>query len=107
MNTSCLNCGALIPVGARKSRCDGCTPTRHRPGAARPYQTKEWKQARAEALRNAGHTCKMCGTTSNLQVHHNISLKHGGTNDQANLTVVCRRCHPILEADHKREQGLR
>lgn len=106
MQTSCLGCGRLIPVG-RKGRCDNCTLRRSRPGAARPYQTPEWRRARAQALRAANHTCTRCGTTTDLQVHHIIGLKAGGTHDQSNLQVVCRTCHPIVEADHRREQGLR
>lgn len=106
MQTSCLACGALIPTGG-KGRCQACTIKRHRPGAARPYQTPEWKRARTEALRQANHACTRCGTSADLQVHHIIGLKAGGTHDQHNLQVVCRTCHPIVEADHRRAQGLR
>ena len=105
MQTSCLSCGTLIPLGA-SSRCNNCKPKRvRRHGQAKPYQTKEWQAARRKALSQANHTCLMCGTQLHLQVHHRLPLSEGGTHDQSNLTVVCRSCHPALEAQDRRDRG--
>ncbi|NBW22197.1 MAG: HNH endonuclease, partial [Caulobacteraceae bacterium] len=105
MLTSCLSCGRLIQLGS-SSRCTDCKPKRvRRFGQAKPYQTKEWQAARRKALSQAGHTCCMCGTQLQLQVHHRLPLSEGGSHDQSNLAVVCRSCHPVLEARDRKARG--
>lgn len=113
MNTSCLNCGTLIPVGARKSRCATCR-TRHearyeyerarQPERSRAaYKTASWKQARKTAIARAGRACTTCGTGDDLTVHHR---DHDNLNNaQDNLLVMCRSCHARLEhAERRRPQ---
>lgn len=66
-------------------RCDGTRAEHH------------WPTARARALELAGHACARCGTTEGLQVHH-VEPAHGNrawgcVHHQANLVVLCGRCH--------------
>ena len=43
--------------------------------------------------------CERCGVSGeatrkgNLEVHHKIPLKDGGTNNIKNLMLLCRKCH--------------
>ena len=52
--------------------------------------------------------CERCGSTRGLQVHHRKLRKHGGTNDRANLIMVCLDCHNHIHAHPawSREVGL-
>ena len=112
MNTSCLACGALIPVGARKSRCATCRSKHEaryeyerarQPERSRAaYKTPGYQAARRIALNRAAHACQTqgCGTNQDLTVHH---LDHNtGNNTQDNLLVLCRRHHAMLEATERR-----
>ena len=38
-----------------------------------------------------------------FEVHHKVSLSEGGTNDEDNLTLLCRQCHRSLDAQRRRE----
>ena len=39
------------------------------------------------------HTiCERCGAKSE-DVHHKTALVYGGTNDEENLSALCKRCH--------------
>jgi 5-methylcytosine-specific restriction protein A len=106
MRTSCLGCGVLIEAG-RRGRCQSCLAVARRPyeqkraqsqaRKARPYFTAEWRRARAVAL-SRSKSCARCGTGDDLLVHHIVPVSQGGGHDQPNLLVVCRRCHPTVEA---------
>ena len=51
-------------------------------------------------LRNEDHL-KALRPSVELQVHHVIEVKHGGTDDPANLQSLCRECH--AEVHRRRE----
>lgn len=93
MNTSCLGCGRIIPT-ATGGRCGDCKPKRVRPqGQGKHYRTRAWAQTRRQAITKAQGQCQHCGTTSDLHVHHLTPRADGGTDDPANLQVLCRSCH--------------
>ncbi len=52
--------------------------------------------------------CERCGSTQGLQVHHRKLRKQGGTNDRANLIMLCMACHNYTHANPawSRETGL-
>lgn len=56
-------------------------------------QSSQWRQIRATMLSKYGK-CQLCGSTSNLEVHHN-SYEHIGDemNHLEDLVVLCRDCH--------------
>lgn len=37
--------------------------------------------------------CCNCGTTENLNIHHIVPKKRGGTDELNNLVLVCTKCH--------------
>jgi 5-methylcytosine-specific restriction endonuclease McrA len=64
-----------------------------------PPRAREHIKLRQEILQSADFTCKQCGARPGpgkrviLHVHHREFVGHGGTNDPANLEVLCRQCH--------------
>lgn len=40
-----------------------------------------------------GERCVDCGATENLEVHHIIPRKYGGSDHPANLKTLCHNCH--------------
>lgn len=45
--------------------------------------------------------CQRCHRVrKDLTIHHKISLKDGGTNDESNLIVLCLECHKEIHKDN-------
>lgn len=42
--------------------------------------------------------CRLCGSTSNLTLHHLIPREAGGATEQENLLSVCRPCHDAIHS---------
>lgn len=88
----CPSCGELQP---RRGRCSACRVLPNARHNARPqrvgYATAEYRKAREVALARAGGACEVCGSTDHVQVHH--VDRDTANNDQANLDVLCGRCH--------------
>lgn len=57
--------------------------------------SKEWRERRKAALQRAEHRCQVCNSKQNLQVHHRTYSRFGNERD-ADLTVLCRRCHALF-----------
>jgi 5-methylcytosine-specific restriction endonuclease McrA len=51
-----------------------------------------WKRIRLEILSRDGWVCSYCGQDA-TEVDHIIPVKHGGTDDEANLTAACVKCN--------------
>lgn len=65
------------------------------------YRGGGWERQRKLALARAGDRCEGCGRPGRevrLSVHHIMGYAYGGTNDLANLKVLCETCHPALES---------
>ena len=52
-----------------------------------------WWTIRRKVLAKCNSKCTLCGSDENLEVHHIVSVKDGGTPDMENLTAVCFKCH--------------
>ena len=59
-----------------------------------------YKKLRARVLQRDGWRCQNCGAMSNLEVHHQQFLSHGGNDDEGNLVTLCFACHAGV---HKRQ----
>jgi 5-methylcytosine-specific restriction endonuclease McrA len=46
-----------------------------------------------QVLRRDGWRCQSCGTTSNLEVHHQQFRSHSGDDSEENLISLCGPCH--------------
>lgn len=56
------------------------------------YRDPVYRQTRAVLLQG-GAPCAECGATGDLTVDHIVPVSAGGTNDPANLQVLCRPCN--------------
>ena len=62
----------------------------------RLYQSREWKEARDEAVAQDG-CCKRCGATEDLVGHHRKPWYVEETNTApANVITLCRGCHKAV-----------
>ena len=52
----------------------------------------EWTRIRRAHLVHQP-ACVVCGTTTDVEVHHLIALRDGGTHDRANLVTCCQPHH--------------
>jgi hypothetical protein len=68
---------------------------------AMPYQeylqTPEWQKKRVAALSRANHRCQVCNSRGPLDVHHR-TYERRGSEDEHDLTVLCRRCHELFHS---------
>lgn len=53
---------------------------------------------RKELREKVGTVCSNCGSKTNIEYHHIVPLKFGGSNKITNFTALCSRCH---KAAHK------
>jgi hypothetical protein len=48
---------------------------------------------RAAVLVRDGGRCRKCGRSVNLQIDHIVPVSKGGTTEESNLQILCRRCN--------------
>jgi len=51
------------------------------------------RATRRLVLQRDNNRCTLCGSTSDLEVHHIVPRSEGGTNDPDNLVTLCAICH--------------
>ena len=51
---------------------------------------------RQQVLRRDGWRCQLCGTMSNLEVHHREFRSRSGDDSEANLITLCFACHTYV-----------
>jgi len=51
------------------------------------------KQTKQEVLNEYHHKCYFCGSGENVELHHIIFRRIGGTNEPDNLIPLCDSCH--------------
>lgn len=71
----------------------------------RYIRSDTWKKRRHKALNRAEHRCQVCYSKKRLDVHHRTYRRFENERD-ADLTVLCRRCHDLFH-DHKRQERER
>jgi len=52
-----------------------------------------YESLRQLVLRRDGWRCQLCGTMSNLEVHHKEFRSHSGHDAEENLITLCAECH--------------
>jgi 5-methylcytosine-specific restriction endonuclease McrA len=56
-------------------------------------EQQDYQNLREQVLRRDGWCCQLCGSISNLEVHHREFRGHGGADDERNLIALCFDCH--------------
>ncbi len=52
-----------------------------------------YERLRQQVLRRDSWRCQLCGTMSNLGVHHQQFRSHAGQDAEENLITLCATCH--------------
>lgn len=72
-----------------------------------PYRqylrSTHWRIIRTEAVKLAENRCSVCGSDSNLNVHH-LTYERLGQELQSDLQVLCYGCHQRV---HERDRAYR
>jgi ATP-dependent DNA helicase RecQ len=55
-----------------------------------------YETLRQQMLRRDGWRCQLCGTMSNLEVHHKRFRSHSRHDSEENLITLCMQCHAGL-----------
>jgi 5-methylcytosine-specific restriction endonuclease McrA len=63
--------------------------------ASSPLAEDEHLALRRQVLRRDRWRCQGCGSTSNLEIHHQQFRSHGGLDVLDNLITLCRSCHEV------------
>jgi 5-methylcytosine-specific restriction endonuclease McrA len=56
---------------------------------------ESYEQLCQEVLQRDSWRCQACGTTLNLEVHHQQHRSQSGDDSQQNLITLCTICHQI------------
>lgn len=82
-------CPSLVRPGQPCPRHGSGTSNERRGGSG-----WQWQRTRERILRRDGHRCTLCGTPAGaMRIDHITPLAMGGSNEDANLRVLCLRCH--------------
>lgn len=65
----------------------------------------DWFEIRDRILDRDGRTCRNCGSTANLVVHHIVPIEADGSNRLTNLATLCRDCHRRAHNERVRNSG--
>jgi 5-methylcytosine-specific restriction endonuclease McrA len=53
----------------------------------------EYGELRQRVLRRDAWRCQFCGSSKNLEVHHQQFRSHSGEDKEDNLITLCTNCH--------------
>jgi len=56
-------------------------------------EQQDYQKLREQVLRRDGWRCQLCGSMTNLEVHHKQFRSHSGGDDEQNLITLCFNCH--------------
>jgi len=66
------------------------------PKRSRPrLDLKSYERLRQQVLRRDGWRCQGCGSSSNLEIHHQKFRSQAGDDSEENLITVCAGCHSL------------
>lgn len=57
-----------------------------------------YESLRQQVLRRDGWRCQLCGTISDLEVHHKEFRSHSGDDSEENLITLCVNCHASIHS---------
>ena len=56
---------------------------------------QDYQKLREHVLRRDGWRCQLCGSMSNLEVHHKELRSQSGEDSEQNLITLCIACHSL------------
>jgi 5-methylcytosine-specific restriction endonuclease McrA len=56
-------------------------------------EEESYRELRKQVLRRDGWRCQLCGSMTNLEVHHKQFRSHSGNDQEENLITLCFNCH--------------
>lgn len=68
----------------------------------------DWDSRRRETYKRDNYTCQNCGAKggphgdAELQAHHVVPKKDGGTHKKSNLKTLCKGCHDAIHHNNKK-----
>lgn len=77
------------------------TITSHKQNYNDYISSEEWFKKRKLALKFHGKSCKKCGTSKRLHVHHMTYVNFKNENIETDLTVLCKKCHEKYHSKYK------
>jgi hypothetical protein len=72
------------PSLARRKKCSGIHVD---------FESELYELPRNQVLRRDSWRCQLCGTMSNLEIHHQEFRSHSGDDSEQNLITLCSACH--------------
>jgi 5-methylcytosine-specific restriction protein A len=72
------------------------------------YRTADWRARRLRILTRDAFACAACSRVAYAKaahVDHIVPLEEGGTDDDANLQVLCHACHGRKTREEQRRRG--
>jgi 5-methylcytosine-specific restriction protein A len=73
------------------------------------YVSKDWRARRKAILVRDAYRCRVCSRVAYGQaahVDHIVPLEEGGTDEAANLQVLCESCHGRKTRAEQRRRGV-
>ena len=56
-------------------------------------ENRDYQELRTRVLRRDGWRCQLCGSMTNLEVHHQQFRSQSGADSEDNLITLCTDCH--------------
>ncbi len=56
-------------------------------------EQQDYQNLREQVLRRDSWRCQLCGSMTNLEVHHKQFRSHSGGDRESNLITLCFDCH--------------
>jgi phage terminase large subunit GpA-like protein len=66
---------------------------------------EHYRELREGVLRRDGWRCQLCGSVTNLTVHHQQYRSHSGEDVEQNLITLCSECHSAAHRSSNRFMG--
>ena len=58
-------------------------------------EQQDYRKLREQVPRRDGWRCQLCGSMSNLEVHHTKLRSQSGDDSEQNLITLCVACHSL------------
>jgi 5-methylcytosine-specific restriction endonuclease McrA len=103
----CEVCGTLFaPTTAHHACCS--VPCRKKRENRRRFHGSgsNSNYYRSLFVEERGGVCERCGVSDGLEVHHIVSVAAGGLHRAANVLVLCKGCHGIVERSPEQSTDL-